>query len=554
MPQTHSPGRRSGGRLVAEALAANGVEAVFCVPGESYLEILDALHDTNIQVVTCRQEGGAAFMAEAWGKLSGKVGVVLATRGPGASNAAIGIHTARQDSTALLMLLGDVGRDFMDREAFQEVDFPAMFAPLSKWAVRVEQAGRLPEYLGRAFSVAKAGRPGPAVLALPEDLLRETCSAPEAAAPLPPVHGKPAVEDLVALRKLMAESKRPLIVVGGGGWTEEGRQALARFAQASDLPVACSFRRLDLLAGDHPCFAGDLGLGPDPQLIAKAKAADLLILLGTRFSEIASQGYELSASQKLVHIHPEAEELGRVHRPGLAVACDPSEFARGLAALPPLLALWPEWRKELRAARLAWAKPRATGGLFDAGLAMEMLESELPGDAIVTVDAGNFAGWPQRFLTFGKRRFLGPACGAMGYGVPAAVAAALARPGQLVAGFVGDGGILMTGQEIATALQHGAAPIILVFDNGMFGTIRMHQESRHPSRVMATRLENPDFAAWARSFGAHGETVAATDDFLPAFRRARECGRAALLHLKTDPEIITPRSTLSDLRLKAQGA
>ncbi|MBI4967838.1 MAG: thiamine pyrophosphate-binding protein [Rhodospirillales bacterium] len=553
----NAPGReRTGGRILIDALLGQGVKRVYCVPGESYLEALDALHGNAIQVVACRHESGATFMAEAEAKLTGRPGVAFATRGPGAANAAIGVHTARQDSTPLVLLLGDVGRDFIGREAFQEVDLAAFFAPLCKWSARVEEASRLPEYLARAFHVAASGRPGPVVLALPEDLLRESALALDVS-PLAANHPAPSVVGLVELRKLLAASKRPLAIAGGGGWTQEGRAALRAFAEINDLPVAVTFRRQDLFAGDHPGFAGDLGLGPDPALIATAKEADLLLLIGTRMGEIASQGYSLFAmpvpEKTVIHIHPEAEELGRVFRPTLAIQADGDSCAKALAGLPGANGPWADWRAKANRARLAWATPQPTGGALDLGLAMGVVERLLPADAIVTTDAGNFAGWPQRFLTFGGRRLLGPTCGAMGYGVPAAVAASLAQPERSVLACVGDGGILMTGNELATALQQGAKPVILVFDNGMYGTIRMHQEGRHPGRVVGTQLANPDFALWARSFGAHAETVTRTEEFEPALARALAAGKAALLHLKTDPNIITPRATIADLRAKAAG-
>ncbi|MBF0355573.1 MAG: thiamine pyrophosphate-binding protein [Alphaproteobacteria bacterium] len=544
---------RTGGHIVTDHLLCQGVGAVFCVPGESYLDVLDGLYQSRskIRTIACRHEGGAAFMAESYAKLTGKTGVVLATRGPGAANAAIGIHTAMQDSTPLVLLLGDVGRDFYGREAFQEVDFAAMFAPLCKWAARVEEIGQLPAMLARAFQIAQSDRPGPVVLALPEDLLREEAVLPKPKAP-PPFHPTPSDEALAKAAALLRKAKRPLLIAGGSGWGSEGRAALADLAKAWSLPVAVPFRRQDLISGAHSCFAGDLGIGPDPKLVQAASDADLLFLLGTRLGEIASQGYHLPRpGQKIIHVHAGAGELGRVFYPDLCINATPATFANGFAKLdPPKRPAWTAWRKQIRAQRVDWAKPVATGGKLDAGLVMEMLERLLPKDAILTVDAGNFAGWPQRFLTFGSRRLLGPTCGAMGYAIPAAVAASLSEPEKCVVAFVGDGGALMTGQELATARQYGAKPIVLVFDNGMFGTIRMHQEKRHPGRVMATKLENPDFGTWAASFGAFFEGVSRTEAFEPAFKRALASGKPALLHLKTDPDIITPRMRLSKMGRK----
>ncbi len=542
---------RTGGHIVTEHLLCQGVERVFCVPGESYLPILDALYRKKIKVIVCRQEGGAAFMAEAQAKLTGKPGVVLATRGPGAANAVIGVHTAMQDSTPLVLLLGDVGRDFYGREAFQEVDFAAMFAPLCKWAARVEDIGHLPSMLAHAFQQAVSDRPGPVVLALPEDLLREE-AAPSKAKILSAFRPQASDEQLLAAAACLKKAKRPLLIAGGSQWTDEGRAGLDRLARKWKLPVAVPFRRQDLMTGQHPCFAGDLGIGPDPQLLAAAMEADLLFLLGTRLGEIASQGYRLpKAGQTVIHVHAGAGELGKVFHADLAINATPDSFAQAfLETSAPAKPAWSAWTKQLRQARQEWSKPRPTGGSLDAGLVMEALERLLPDDAILTVDAGNFAGWPQRFLTFGSRRLLGPTCGAMGYSIPAAVGASLQAPDRTVVSFVGDGGALMTGQELATAIQHKAKPIILIFDNGMFATIRMHQEARYPGRVVATDLQNPDFASWAESFGAFGQTVTRTQEFEPAFKRAMACGKAAVLHLKTDPDIITPRMRLSKVKTK----
>lgn len=542
---------RTGGQIVAEHLLAQGVETVFCVPGESYLPILDRLYRSKIRTVVCRQEGGAAFMAEATGKLTGKPGVVLATRGPGAANAAIGIQTAMQDSTPLVLLLGDVGRDFYGREAFQEVNFARMFAPIAKWAARVEDILHLPGMLAHAFQLAASDRPGPVVLALPEDLLREEAALPRAK-PLPPFTAGPDPVQTERAGDLVAKARRPLVVAGGSCWTPEGRQALAGFAQDWSLPVAVSFRRQDLISSRHPCYAGDLGIGPDPALLKAALDADLLLLLGTRLGEIASQGYRLPCrGQTVVHVHAATSELGRVFPADLPIAAHPGLFAQAFAALkPPTRPAWKGWTQALRQSREAWAKPQPTGGALDGGLVMGILERLLPKDAVVTVDAGNFAGWPQRFLSFGNRRLLGPTSGAMGYSIPAGVAASLAEPDKCVVSCVGDGGALMTGQELATAIQYKARPIILIFDNGMLGTIRMHQENRYPGRVIATDLKNPDFAVWAQSFGAHSETVCQTQELEPALRRALAAGRAAVLHLKTDPDIISPNARLSKMEAK----
>lgn len=542
---------RTGGHIVVDQLLAQGVERIFCVPGESYLPILDRLYGSKIKAISCRQEGGAAFMAEAYAKLTGKTGVALATRGPGAANAAIGIHTAMQDSTPLVLLLGDVGRDFYGREAFQEVAFEAMFAPLCKWAVRVEKLRQLPGLLAKAFQIAQSDRPGPVVLALPEDLLREEAVLP-AARKLAPIRKAPGKAAIAKAARLLKAAQRPLLIAGGSLWTSGGKQALAKLARGWRLPVAVPFRRQDLMAGTHSSYAGDLGIGPDPNLFKAARDADLLFLLGTRLGEIASQGYELPRrGQTIIHVHAGQEELNKVFAADLAVNATPDAFAKAFAQLaPPAQPAWTDWTKHVRHQRQEWAKPRPTGGALDCGLVMEKLDRLLPEDAILTVDAGNFAGWPQRFLTFGKRRLLGPTCGAMGYGIPAGVSASLASPDKCVVTFVGDGGALMTGQELATALQFKAKPIILIFDNKMFGTIRMHQEKRYPGRVSATALENPDFAKWAESFGAYAETVTRTQDFDAAFKRARQSGKASVLHMVTDPDIITPNARISKMKAK----
>ncbi|HJU19847.1 MAG TPA: thiamine pyrophosphate-binding protein [Stellaceae bacterium] len=549
---------RSGGELVVAALRAHRVEMGFAVAGESYLEILDALYDApEIRLVTCRQEGGAAFMAEAYGKLTHKPGVLLVTRGPGACNAAIGIHTAFQDSTPMVVLVGQVARSQLDREAFQEVDFRKMYAPLAKWVAQIDLAERIPELMGQAFQVATSGRPGPVVLALPEDMLRERAEA-AIAGPYRPVRAHPGAADLDELRRLLAAAERPILLVGGGGWTDEACHDVARFAAANDLPVCCSFRRQDIVDNRLPVFVGDLGTGAAPALVARVKSADLILAAGARIGEITSQSYSLlgipEPGKVLIHAHPSAEELGRVFRPALAIQSGMPEFAAALAALEPVRPTrWAQWRAETRAEYEAGLVPPPAAAPLDLGRIMTFLRERLPDDAIVTSDAGNFSGWPNRFLHYRRPgRQLGPTSGAMGYGVPAAVAAKLVHPDRVVVGFCGDGGFLMTGQELATARQEGVGPVILVFDNGMYGTIRMHQERRFPGRVIGTALANPDFAALARAYGAFGATIARTEDFAPAFEEALAHKSAALLHLAMDPETITTRTTLSEIRRQAE--
>jgi acetolactate synthase I/II/III large subunit len=552
---------QSGGQLVVAALAAHRVELAFGVAGESYLEILDALYGApQIRFVTCRQEGGAAFMAEAYGKLTGKPGVLLVTRGPGACNAAIGIHTAFQDSTPMVVLVGQVARHQIDREAFQEVDFRRMFAPLAKWVAQIDLAERVPELINQAFQVATSGRPGPVVLAVPEDMLRDRIAA-VVTGPYRAVRAHPGAADLAELRRLLASAERPIMLVGGGGWSDAACRDIAKFAEANELPVCCSFRRQDILDNRSPSYAGDLGTGASPALVARVKESDLLLAVGARIGEITSQSYSLMGipdpGKILIHVHPSAEELGRVFQPSLAIQSGVSEFAAAAAALEPVpSARRSAWRTAGRAEYEAGLvpSPAAVGnGALDLGRIMGWLRERLPEDAIVTSDAGNFSGWPNRFLQYRRPgRQLGPTSGAMGYGVPAAVAAKLVHPERLVVGFCGDGGFLMTGQELATSLAAGVGPIILLFNNAMYGTIRMHQEHRFPGRVVGTALANPDFAALARAYGAFAATVERTEEFAPAFEEAAAGKRAAVIELRIDPEIITTRTTLSALRRQAE--
>jgi acetolactate synthase-1/2/3 large subunit len=554
----------SGGQLVVAALRAHGVEMAFSVAGESYLEVLDALYDTpEIRLVTCRQEGGAAFMAEAYGKLTGRPGVLLVTRGPGACNAAIGVHTAHQDSTPMIVLVGQVARHQIDREAFQEVDFRKMYAPLAKWVTQIDIAERIPELLNQAFQVATSGRPGPVVVALPEDMLRER-AATAIPGPYRAVRSHPGPGDLVEMRRLLAAAVRPIVLVGGGGWTDRACADIARFATANDLPVCCSFRRQDIVDNTLPCFVGDLGTGAAPALVARVKAADLVLAVGARIGEITSQSYTLMGvpdpGKTLVHVHPSAEELGRVFRPTLPIQSGMAEFAEAAAALEPIAnPRWRDWRAAARAEYETGLTPSLLPGqplpALDLGQIMVWLRERLPEDAIVTSDAGNFSGWPNRFLQYRRPgRQLGPTSGAMGYGVPAAVAAKLVHPDRIVVGFCGDGGFMMTGQEMATALAEGVGPVILLFNNAMYGTIRMHQERRFPGRVVGTSLKNPDFAALADAYGAFGAVVTRTEEFPLAFDMALATRRGAIIELRMDPEMITTRTTLAALRRQAEAA
>ncbi len=544
--------KRTGGQVVVDALRASAVEAVFCVPGESYLPILDALYDAreDIRVITCRHEHGAAVMAEAYGKLTGRPGVCMVTRGPGACNASIGVHTAFQDSTPMILLVGQVDTPFLGREAFQEIDFVRMFGPVAKDVIQVARVDDLPAAMASARWTALGGRAGPVVVALPEDILPATTEAAEADMP-EPERPEPAPGTMEELRRVLHDATRPLMLVGGSGWTNRAKADLAAFASANGLPVCCAFRRHDIFDNDDPGFVGELGIAPNPELLARARQADVLLAVGTRLGEIVTQGYTLiggdEPSQSLVHVHVDAAELGRVFPADLAIHSGMEEFAARARALPPADGRRRSgWAAELRASYERDTAIPVVEGELDLGRVMAEVRSRLPADAVVTVDAGNFSGWPQRFLRFGAgRRLLGATNGAMGYGVPAAVAAKVLDPGRMVVACVGDGGFGMTGQELATAVRHGVAPVILVFNNAMYGTIRMHQERAYPGRVIGTGLTNPDFAALARAYGAHGETVTRTDEFAPALDRAFSSGTAALIELRYDPEIISTRTRLS---------
>jgi acetolactate synthase-1/2/3 large subunit len=555
-----SPDLRTGGQLIVDALTAQGVDRVFCIPGESYLAVLDALYDSDIQAVVCRNEGGAAMMAEAHAKLTGRPGVCMVTRGPGATNAASGIHVAQQDSTPLILLVGQIESTMRGRDAFQEVDYGKLFGGMAKWVAEIDSADRVPEMVSRAFHVASSGRPGPVVLALPEDTLTGL-GTPRALPAARIAEPAPTAADIESAQTHLRAAKAPMVLVGGSRWTPEAREALAQFAQAWKLPVACSFRRQMLVDHEHPCYAGDVGLGINPALLARLQAADCILLLGGRLSEIPSQSYDLleipTPSAKLIHIHPGAEELGRVYIPTVAINATPTTALAALTAAPPPSApAWAGSAAEAHATYQAWssASPQTPGALQMAPV-MAQLQQAVGEDAIITNGAGNYATWIHRFWRF--RRFgsqLAPVCGSMGYGLPAAIAAKLAEPSRPVICFAGDGCFQMTGLEFGTAVQHGAAVIVLVVDNGLYGTIRMHQEREYPGRVSATTLQNPDFAAFARAYGGHGETVETTDAFLPALERARASGLPSILHLKLDPEALTPGRSLSEIRAAALAA
>lgn len=552
--------QKTGGQLLVEALETHGAERVFCVPGESYLAVLDALHDAHIPITICRQEGGAAMMAEAHGKLTGRPGICMVTRGPGATNASAGVHVAAQDSTPMILFIGQIERGMREREAFQEVDYRQMFGGIAKWVAEIDHAERVPEFISRAYHVATSGRPGPVVLALPEDMLVDLA---EVSQPQPwrQVETHPGLTQMADLQKRLWAAERPIAILGGSRWTEDAVAAFTRFAERFDLPVACSFRRQMLFDNLHPNYAGDVGIGANPKLLARIKSSDLILLVGGRLSEMPSQSYSLLSipepAQQLVHVHPDPEELGRVYRASLPINAAPTGFCKAVEGLqPPTAPKNAGQAAEAHADYLAWsgARPQTPGALQMAGV-MDHIEAEMAADTIFTNGAGNYATWLHRFHRF--RRFAtqaAPTSGSMGYGLPGAIAAKLAFPERDVICFAGDGCFQMTMQELGTAVQDNAAVIVLVIDNGMYGTIRMHQERHYPGRPSGTKLVNPDFAALARSYGAHGETVRETAEFGPALARAKASGKPAVLHLLIDPEALTPAASLSQIRAAAEAA
>jgi acetolactate synthase-1/2/3 large subunit len=546
---------RHGGRILADALAGHGVRTAFGVPGESFLPVLDGLHDLKekLKFVICRQEGGASYMAEAWAKLTGEPGVLFVTRGPGATNGSVGVHTAFQDSTPMVVFVGQVGNDFVEREAFQEVDYRRMYGPLTKWVAQIDRAERIPEYVSHAFHAATAGRPGPVLLALPEDMLFSEAAVADAPHYRTP-RAAPSPADMRELERLLNGAARPFVIVGGGGWTKAASEKLQAWAEQAGIPVGASFRCQDYFDNRHPNYAGDVGIGLNPKLAQRVKEADLLLVIGARLGEMTTSAYTLLdvpvPKQKLVHVHAGAEELGRVYQATLPINSNYEEFVLALSGIKT-----PSWKEQTQSAHndyLAWNKPIPMPGALHYGEVIAWLSQNLPEDAIVTNGAGNFASWLHRHFQYkGWRTQLAPTSGSMGYSVPAAVAAKIAAPARTVVAIAGDGEFLMNGQEFATAMQYGAAVIVLVVNNGMYGTIRMHQEREYPGRVSGTELANPDFAAYARAFGGHGERVERTADFAGAFQRAVASGKPAILELKIDPEAITPSATLSGLRAAA---
>jgi len=546
---------RSGGRILVDALRTHGVDTAFCVPGESFLAVLDALYEARdaIRLVVCRQEGGAAHMAEAYGKLTGEPGICFVTRGPGATNASIGIHTARQDSTPLIVFVGQVARGDMGREAWQEIDFRHMFGTQAKWVDQIDDARRIPEYVSRAFHVATSGRPGPVVLALPEDMLAEMAVADDAPR-YRRIAQAPAARDMADLAALLSEARRPMMLLGGGGWSHAACGNLERFARAFDLPVACTFRRQDLFDNRNDRYVGEAGLGMDPRLAGRIGQADLIVAVGPRLGETSTNGYALldvpRPRQKLAHVHLDAGELGRVYSADVTINADMASFASAAAQLAPAAPpAWADWTAQARADYLDNLRHAPMAGPVDLGEVMAHVRDALPPEAIITNGAGNYTLWVQRFYQYrGWRTQLAPTSGTMGYGVPAAIAAKLVHPDRPAVCFAGDGCFLMNSQEMATAVQYGANAVFIVVDNGMYGSIRMHQERHYPGRVHGTDLRNPDFVALAAAYGLHAEQVLATADFPAAFARALEAGRPALLALKTDPDVISPRATIAKLR------
>jgi acetolactate synthase I/II/III large subunit len=549
---------RSGGQILVDQLAIHGVDLVFGVPGESYIAVLDALYDAPepIRFITCRHEAGAANMAEAYGKMTGKPGICMVTRGPGATHASIGLHTGFQDSTPMILFIGQVDRDMREREAFQEIDYRRMFGQMAKWVAEIDHAERIPEFLNRAFAVATSGRPGPVVLALPEDMLRDIVRTQDARA-YKPVQAHPGAAEMAEFRARLAVAERPFMIVGGGTWSAAAKADIEAFAISWDLPVGVSFRCQDYVSNELPIYAGDVGIGINPKLAERVRSADLLIAAGPRLGEMTTSGYTLVdvpvPKQTLIHIHPGSDELNRVYQPTLAINAGLGNFAAAARALtPPDTIPWSARTLQAREDYAANQQVAPPPGPLDMIEIMRYLRDTLPDDAIVANGAGNYATWVHRFFRFRSwRTQLAPTSGAMGYGVPAGVAAAILYPKRMVLSVNGDGCFLMCAQELATAMHYKAKPIFLVVNNGMYGTIRMHQERRYPARVSGTELTNPDFAAYARAFGAYAEIIERTEQFAPAFERARKSGVAALLELRLDPEAITPKQSLSAIRAES---
>ncbi len=549
---------RNGGQLLVQSLVALGGRKGFGVPGESYLAVLDALHDTQgrLDFILCRNEGGAAFMAAAYGKLTGQPGICFVTRGPGVTNASIGIHTAIQDSAPMLVFVGQVGTDMKGREAFQEIDYRAMFGTVAKWAIEIDDVNRIPEILSRAWATATTGRPGPVVVALPEDMLTSHTDAAPLIAPARITEPAPEPVALAEALALLSVAKRPAILLGGCNWTDAGKAALQTFAEASDIPVVAALRYQDMFDNHSPCYAGDLGLGLAAGVRKTMAEADVILALNTRFGEISTEGYTLfqvpHPKQKIIHVHASAAEIGKIYIPTLGIPAGPNAF---VAALTPVHGPWADWRVRARADYEATFALPAQPSPVDMVQVTAHLRTVLPEDAILTNGAGNFTIWPNKFYKFGpKARLLAPQSGAMGYGLPAAIAAKVACPDRTVVCFAGDGDFQMNCQELGTAMQAGAQPIVLILNNGSYGTIRAHQERNYPARVSGTDLLNPDFVMLARAYGYHAERVEQTADFAAAFDRALASKTGAVLDLNISVEALTPRQTMTQMREAALAA
>jgi acetolactate synthase-1/2/3 large subunit len=546
---------RTGGQILVDQLELNGADLAFCLPGESYLPVLDALYDSPIRLVTCRHEQGAANAAEAYGKLTGRPGICLVTRGPGATQAAVGVHTAKQDSSPMLLLVGQVPRAFRGREAWQELDYAQVFGGIAKAAWEVDSAERIPEHMAEAYSIALSGRPGPVVLALPEDVLAEQADVADGSAVAAP-RQSPSASDLARLRELLAAAERPLVVVGEGGWTAETSRDVQAFCEANELPVACAFRCQDYVDNRSSSYVGVLGVAMEEPIAARLRDADVVLAIGGRLGEVPTRRYTLleppDPRQILVHVHPDPSELGRVYLPDLAIAATLPEAAHALREPAPVEPRWQEWTAAARADYEANLLNEPMEGKVDLGEVMAFLRRRLPGDSVQTCGAGNFTVWAHRFAAFTE--FGTQACprsGSMGYGLPAAVAAQLVHPDRVVVCFTGDGDFVMSSPELATAVQYGLPIVILLVNNGMYATIRMHQERTYPRRVIGTDLANPDFPALARAYGAHGDRIERTEDFEGALERALASEKPSVLELPVDPERISPRVKLSELRGEA---
>jgi acetolactate synthase-1/2/3 large subunit len=549
---------RSGGQILVDQLKIHGVDTVFGIPGESYLAVLDALHDANsIRFVICRQEGGSAMMADAYGKLTGRPGICMVTRGPGATNASAGVHVAFQDSTPLILFIGQVARDQMEREAFQEIDYRRMYGPMAKWVAEIDDPARLPEMIARAFHTATSGRQGPVVLALPEDMLTQIVETADAQA-YTPMQAQAGAAQIDEFNVLLASAERPLVIVGGSGWSQPARESLQMFAERSGVPIAASFRTQDIFNNAHASYIGDVGIGINPKLAQRVKECDLLIVLGARLGEMTTSGYALidipEPQMKLVHVYPGAEELGRVYRPTLGIVSGMRAISSALRGLPkPAGDRFKSWREDARADFLDWTRPTQNPGDVQMGEIVTWLAQRLPDDAVICNGAGNYTAWVHRFYRYrGWRTQLAPTSGSMGYGLPAAVAAKIVHPERIVVCFAGDGCLQMTMQEFGTACQAGANIVLVVVNNGMYGTIRMHQEREYPGRKVGTDLHNPDFVSWAKSYGAAGYLVEKTAQFAPAFEAALKAGTPSVIEIRLDPEAINPRTSLSAIRQAAE--